>query len=74
MNWLQDINIIQCTTYSLQLYLSDSIFLSTDDDVDDFSLNVTRYKPEELEKLSKTTKFAKKEIQLIYRGFKQVKI
>ncbi|XP_042232970.1 neuronal calcium sensor 1-like isoform X1 [Homarus americanus] len=42
-----------------------------EDDMDDFSLHVQRYRPEELDKLTKTTKFTKKEIQLIYRGFKQ---
>lgn len=31
-----------------------------------------RHRTEELAKLAKTTKFTKKEIQLIYRGFKQV--
>ncbi|XP_037787776.1 neuronal calcium sensor 1-like [Penaeus monodon] len=41
------------------------------DDMDDFSLHVQRYRPEELDKLAKTTKFSRKEIQLIYRGFKQ---
>ncbi|XP_037787771.1 Kv channel-interacting protein 2-like [Penaeus monodon] len=42
-----------------------------EDDMDDFSLHVQRYRPEELDKLAKTTKFSRKEIQLIYRGFKQ---
>ncbi|XP_071522530.1 Kv channel-interacting protein 4-like isoform X2 [Panulirus ornatus] len=42
-----------------------------EDDMDDFSLHVQRYRPEELDKLTKTTKFTRKEIQLIYRGFKQ---
>ncbi|ROT84783.1 putative Kv channel-interacting protein 2-like [Penaeus vannamei] len=41
------------------------------DDMDDLSLHVQRYRPEELDKLAKTTKFSRKEIQLIYRGFKQ---
>lgn len=41
--------------------------------MDDLNLHVTRYRPEELDKLAKTTKFTRKEIQLIYRGFKQVK-
>ncbi|XP_037790080.1 Kv channel-interacting protein 4-like [Penaeus monodon] len=43
----------------------------SDDDADGLSFHVQRYRPEELEKLAKTTKFSKKEIQLIYRGFKQ---
>ncbi|CAL4152291.1 unnamed protein product, partial [Meganyctiphanes norvegica] len=43
----------------------------SEDDFDDYSTYVTRYRPEDLEKLAKCTKFNKKEIQLIYRGFKQ---
>jgi hypothetical protein len=31
-----------------------------------------RYRPERLEQLCKDSKFTRKEIQLIYRGFKQV--
>ncbi|KAK8730893.1 hypothetical protein OTU49_007683, partial [Cherax quadricarinatus] len=42
-----------------------------EDDMEEFSLTVQRYRPEELHKLAKTTRFTKKEIQLIYRGFKQ---
>ncbi|XP_045587645.1 Kv channel-interacting protein 4 [Procambarus clarkii] len=42
-----------------------------EDDLDEFNLHVQRYRPEELQKLAKTTKFTRKEIQLIYRGFKQ---
>jgi len=44
----------------------------TEEDIDEFNIHVSRYRPEELTKLTKTTKFNKKEIQLIYRGFKQV--
>ncbi|ODN06525.1 Kv channel-interacting protein 4 [Orchesella cincta] len=51
----------------MQFYLD----LGAKDDVDDLNLHVTRYRPEELNKLAKTTKFTRKEIQLIYRGFKQ---
>ena len=43
-----------------------------EDDGDEINLHMTRYRPEELDKLAKTTKFTRKEIQLIYRGFKQV--
>lgn len=32
----------------------------------------TRHRPEELKSLERSTKFTRKEIQLIYRGFKQV--
>ncbi|XP_035709178.1 Kv channel-interacting protein 4 isoform X2 [Folsomia candida] len=42
-----------------------------EDEVDELTLHVARYRPEELSKLAKNTKFSRKEIQLIYRGFKQ---
>ncbi|KAL1122598.1 hypothetical protein AAG570_002928 [Ranatra chinensis] len=41
------------------------------EELDQFNIHVSRYRPEELTKLMKTTKFTRKEIQLIYRGFKQ---
>lgn len=44
----------------------------SEEDIDELNIHVVRYRPEELSKLTKTTKFNKKEIQLIYRGFKQV--
>ncbi|XP_042872544.1 Kv channel-interacting protein 1-like [Penaeus japonicus] len=50
---------------------SPPFLVSAEDDMDDFSLHVQRHRPEELDKLAKTTKFSRKEIQLIYRGFKQ---
>ncbi len=49
-------------------------FCVTEEDIDELNVHVVRYRPEELTKLTKITKFNKKEIQLIYRGFKQVKI
>lgn len=42
-----------------------------DDDCDDFNFHITRYRPEEIQKLTAKTKFSRKEIQLMYRGFKQ---
>ncbi|CAF1507246.1 unnamed protein product [Didymodactylos carnosus] len=43
-----------------------------DTDFDDESLEtLKRYKPRSLDELEKRTKFTKKEIQLIYQGFKQ---
>lgn len=52
--------------------LTRVLFCFTEEDIDEFNIHVSRYRPEELTKLTKTTKFNKKEIQLIYRGFKQV--
>ncbi|CAH1784550.1 unnamed protein product [Owenia fusiformis] len=40
-------------------------------DLDDLEMQVVRYKPEGLDQLCKTTKFTKKELQIMYRGFKQ---
>ena len=45
-----------------------------DHDLDDLEMQVVRYKPEGLESLCRSTKFTKKELQIMYRGFKQVKI
>ncbi|XP_037072641.1 Kv channel-interacting protein 4-like isoform X2 [Pollicipes pollicipes] len=40
-------------------------------ELDEFEPNALRYKPDHIETLCKSTKFSKKEIQLMYRGFKQ---
>lgn len=44
----------------------------TDGDLDGEDAHV-RIKPEKIETLCKVTKFTKRELQLMYRGFKQVK-
>lgn len=54
----------------LQRHVTCSIV--SEEELDQFNIHVARYRPEELTKLTKTTKFTRKEIQLIYRGFKQV--
>ena len=47
-------------------------FLCLDTDFDDDGLETfKRYKPRSLDELANRTKFSKKEIQLIYQGFKQ---
>lgn len=38
----------------------------------EFNIHICRYRPEELHKLALKTKFSRKEIKLMYRGFKQV--
>ena len=48
------------------------MFFFADSDLDEFEPNALRYKPDHIETLCKSTKFSKKEIQLMYRGFKQV--
>ncbi|XP_059152946.1 Kv channel-interacting protein 4-like isoform X3 [Physella acuta] len=42
-----------------------------DNDIEDLEMQVVRYKPEGLDTLCKTTKFSRKELQIMYRGFKQ---
>ncbi|XP_022080920.1 uncharacterized protein LOC110973958 isoform X2 [Acanthaster planci] len=42
-----------------------------DHDLEDLDMQTVRYKPEGIDKLCRTTKFTKKELQLMYRGFKQ---
>ena len=40
--------------------------------IDDGEIQVVRYKPEGLDSLCQSTKFTRKELQVMYRGFKQV--
>jgi ATP-dependent helicase/DNAse subunit B len=51
---------------------TDFVCSLPEEELDEFNIHVARHRPEELTKLAKTTKFSRKEIQLIYRGFKQV--
>ena len=46
--------------------------LFSDNELDDLDMQVVRYKPEGLDALVKNTKFTRKELQIMYRGFKQV--
>ena len=41
-------------------------------ELDDVEMHVTRIKPEGLDVLCRDTKFTRKELQIMYRGFKQV--
>ena len=56
------------------LLLTVCIFLFLDHDIDDLEMQVVRYKPEGLDILCRNTKFTKKELQIMYRGFKQVHV
>jgi len=40
--------------------------------LDELETQVTRYKPEGLDSLCRNTKFTRQELQVMYRGFKQV--
>ncbi|KAK3096173.1 hypothetical protein FSP39_024015 [Pinctada imbricata] len=42
-----------------------------DHDLEDVDVQMVRYKPEGLDTLCRTTKFTRKELQIMYRGFKQ---
>nr|XP_024216927.1 Kv channel-interacting protein 2-like [Halyomorpha halys] len=65
MTWLKTL-----VTISRHTYIKRARRVS-EEELDQFNIHVSRYRPEELTKLIKTTKFTRKEIQLIYRGFKQ---
>lgn len=45
--------------------------VTSDEDMETFFADVVRYRPQELSQLANATKFSRKEIQHIYRGFKQ---
>ncbi|XP_050395326.1 Kv channel-interacting protein 4 isoform X3 [Patella vulgata] len=50
---------------------SSTSYGSADNDIDDLEMQVVRYKPEGLDILCRNTKFSRKELQIMYRGFKQ---
>ena len=45
---------------------------SAETDAEEVELSVVRYRVDDLDSLARTTKFSKKELQLMYRGFKAV--
>lgn len=48
-------------------------FMSLTDSIeDDFELSTVCHRPESMDKLEEQTKFTKKELQVLYRGFKNV--
>jgi len=44
-----------------------------DPELDNVETEIVRYKPEGLDALCRLTKFTRKELQIMYRGFKQVR-
>ena len=53
----------------------DIFFSLFSDEGDEYmAMCAPRYKPEELDKISNKTKFSKAELQVMYRGFKQVSL
>ena len=53
--------------------MSSLLFHCPDEGDEYMAMCAPRYKPEELEKISNKTKFSKAELQVMYRGFKQVR-
>jgi hypothetical protein len=49
-------------------------WFTTENDYEENVNTTERYRPKPIDDLVKETRFNKKEIQLLYRGFKQVKI
>lgn len=49
-----------------------SSFLSPDSVEDELELSAVRHRPEGLEQLEAQTRFSRKELQILYRGFKNV--
>ena len=71
--------IVHCIQVGSQVYFFLLLhqykfhLLFLEEDLDDAMFGLpTRHRPEELGSLERSTKFTRKEIQLIYRGFKQV--
>ena len=59
--------------FIVNIHFQDVFVLFSDHDIDDLEMQVVRYKPEGLDILCRNTKFTKKELQIMYRGFKQVR-
>ena len=62
--------LFQCLT---QTFLFVPAALANEEDMEAFFSDVVRYRPQELSQLASVTKFSRREIQHIYRGFKQVR-
>lgn len=48
--------------------------LHVDNELEEIDLSHIYYRPECLDKLMKETKFSKRELKVMYRGYKQVKL
>jgi len=60
------------TKILLQFFIK-SLPVYIDNEQEDDETHTTRYKPEGLDALCQSTKFSRKELQILYRGFKQVR-
>jgi len=57
---------------SLNSVTRDAVLIIADPELDNVEAEIVRYKPEGLDALCRLTKFTRKELQIMYRGFKQV--
>ncbi|KAL7990673.1 hypothetical protein Chor_014103 [Crotalus horridus] len=55
-------------------YTSEVLLFPTDSVEDELELSTVCHRPEGLEQLQEQTKFSRKELQVLYRGFKNVKL
>ncbi|KPP68989.1 Kv channel-interacting protein 2-like [Scleropages formosus] len=62
--------LLVCSSLKLLHFLGLIDFSSADSTEDDFELSTVCHRPEGLDKLQEQTKFTKKELQVLYRGFK----
>lgn len=62
------------SSHTFRLLMKFVLICVVEEELDELNIHAARYRPEELAKLTRTTKFTRKEIQLIYRGFKQVSL
>lgn len=53
-------------------YASEALTLLADSIEDEFELSTVCHRPEGLDQLQEQTKFTRKELQVLYRGFKNV--
>ncbi|MBN3307077.1 KCIP2 protein, partial [Amia calva] len=72
MEGLQTVGIllVVCSSLKLLHFLGLIDFSGRDSIEDDFELSTVCHRPEGLDKLQQQTKFTKKELQVLYRGFK----
>ncbi|KAF5907013.1 Kv channel-interacting protein 4 isoform X3, partial [Clarias magur] len=68
---LQTLGIVVIVCASLKLlHLLGLISFSEDSAEDELELSAVRHRPEGLEQLEAQTRFSRKELQILYRGFK----
>ncbi|XP_039857083.1 Kv channel-interacting protein 2-like isoform X3 [Simochromis diagramma] len=62
--------LVVCSSLKLMHFLGLIDISMTDSVEDDFELSTVCHRPESMDKLQEQTKFTKKELQVLYRGFK----